>query len=168
MYINNEERKAKIGRINVSVSRDNSIKLRFTFPKGKRNDINISTNTDEGWIKALRIAQTINADIELGQFDSTLARYSSRRSQALELAGRELNLKEIWERYKDLKLTGCFYGCSPVRQPLSLVKTGFDDAAAVVRYRQNTHCCQNFTCCHQLVNFIKEKLTCHVLELIGL
>ena len=74
MYINNEERKAKIGKINVSVSRDNSIKLRFTYPKGVRRDINVCTNTDEGWVNALRIAQTINADIELGQFDNTLIR----------------------------------------------------------------------------------------------
>ena len=65
MYINNEERKAKIGIVSLSASRDNSIKLRFTYPKKKRNDLNVSTNTDEGWINALRIAQTINADIEL-------------------------------------------------------------------------------------------------------
>ena len=102
MYINNEERKAKIGKISVSASRDNSIKLRFTYPKGKRNDINISTNTDEGWVKALRVAQIINADIELGQFDSTLAKYSLKRSQALEIAQKEPNIKEIWERYKEL------------------------------------------------------------------
>ena len=102
MYINNEERKAKIGRVNVSVSRDNSIKLRFTYPKGKRNDINISTNTDEGWVNALKIAQAINADIELGQFDESLAKYSSRRSQALEIARKEPNVKKIWERYKEL------------------------------------------------------------------
>ena len=102
MYINNEERKAKIGRVNVSVSRENSIKLRFTYPKGKRNDINISTNTDEGWINALKIVQAINADIELGQFDDTLAKYSPRRSQTLEIAQKEPNLLEIWERYKEL------------------------------------------------------------------
>ena len=65
MYINNEERKAKIGKVSVSVSRGNSIKLRFIYPKGKRHDMNISTNTDEGWINALRIAQAINADIKL-------------------------------------------------------------------------------------------------------
>ena len=35
MYINNEERKAKIGKINVSVSRDNSIKLRFREQREK-------------------------------------------------------------------------------------------------------------------------------------
>ena len=102
MYIDNEERKAKIGKVSVSASRDNSIKLRFTYPKGKRNDINISTNTDEGWVNALRIAQMINADIELGQFDSTLAKYSPKRSQALEIAQKEPNIKEIWERYKEL------------------------------------------------------------------
>ena len=89
MYINNEERKAKIGIVSLSASRDNSIKLRFTYPKKKRNDINVATNTDEGWIKALRIAQLINTDIELGQFDPTLAKYSSRRSQAVELASKD-------------------------------------------------------------------------------
>jgi hypothetical protein len=73
MYINHEERKAKIGKISVSVSRDNSIKLRFTYPKGKRNDINISTNTDEGWVNALRIAQAINS------FSSTFAGYLPRQ-----------------------------------------------------------------------------------------
>ena len=41
--------------------------------------MNVSTNTNEGWINALRIAQAINADIELGQFDDTLAKYSPRR-----------------------------------------------------------------------------------------
>lgn len=102
MYINNEERKAKIGRINVSVSRDDTIKLRFTYPKGKRNDINISTNTDEGWLNALRVAHVINSDIELDNFDATLAKYSPRRSQALEIASREPDLLDIWERYKEL------------------------------------------------------------------
>ena len=86
MYINNEERKAKIGKVSVSVSRYDSINIRFTTTKGKRHDINVSTNTDEGWVNALRIAQSINADIELGQFDSTLAKYSPKRSQALEIA----------------------------------------------------------------------------------
>lgn len=102
MYINNEERKAKIGKVSVSVSRYDSINIRFTYPKGKRHDINVSTNTDEGWINALRIAQAINADIELGHFDDTLAKYSPRRSQTLELANKEPNLLEIWERYKEL------------------------------------------------------------------
>ena len=105
MYINNEERKAKIGIVSLSASRDNSIKLRFTYPKKKRNDLNVSTNTDEGWINALRIAQTINADIELGQFDSTLAKYSNRRSQALEIANRQPNLFDLWETYKEISKT---------------------------------------------------------------
>ena len=101
MYINNEERKAIIGIVSLSASRDNSIKLRFTYPKKKRKDLNVSTNTDEGWINALRIARTINADIELGQFDPTLAKYSSRKSQALEIANKQPNLLDLWETYKD-------------------------------------------------------------------
>ena len=103
MYINNGERKAKIGKVSVSVSRYDSINIRFTYPKRKRHDVNVSTNTDEGWINTLRIAQAINADIELGQFDDTLAKYSPKRSQSLELASRELNIVELWERYKDLR-----------------------------------------------------------------
>ncbi|MGV2827551.1 hypothetical protein [Myxosarcina sp. GI1(2024)] len=58
MYINNEERKAKIGIVKISVSRYDKINLRFTYPKKKRNDINVATNTEEGWVNALRIAQT--------------------------------------------------------------------------------------------------------------
>ena len=105
MYINNEERKAKIGKINVSASRDNSIKLRFTYPRGVRRDINVCTNTDEGWVNAIRIAQAINADIELGRFDDTLAKYSPRRSQALEIANKQPNLNDLWETYKETSKT---------------------------------------------------------------
>ncbi len=105
MYIDNEERKAKIGIIKISVSRYDTINLRFTYPKGKRHDINVATNTEEGWVNALRIAQTINADIELGQFDDTLAKYNSRRSQALEIANRQPNLLDLWQTYKETSKT---------------------------------------------------------------
>ena len=101
MYNNYEDRKAKIGRVSISV-RDNSVKLRFTYPKGKRHDINVATDTEQGWLKALRVAQVINADIELDQFDDTLAKYSSRRSQALEIANKPPNLLDLWETYKEL------------------------------------------------------------------
>ena len=102
MYINNEERKGKIGIVKISVSRYDTINLRFTYPKGKRHDINVATNTDEGWVNALRIAQIINGDIELGQFDQTLAKYSYRRSGALETANKQPNLIDLWETYKQL------------------------------------------------------------------
>jgi len=101
MYINNEERKAKIGIIKISVSRYETINLRFTYPKGKRHDINVASNTEEGWVNALRTAQTINADIELGQFDPTLARYNPRRLQSLEIATKQPNLIDLWETYKE-------------------------------------------------------------------
>ncbi|BAU66140.1 phage integrase family protein [Stanieria sp. NIES-3757] len=102
MYINHKERKAKIGKINISVSRNNTIKLRFTHPAGKRNDLNIASNTEQGWLNALRIAHIINSDIELNNFDPTLAKYSPNRAKALEIASRKPNLLEIWDRYKEL------------------------------------------------------------------
>lgn len=102
MYINNEEKKAKIGRVSVSVNRDNSIRIRFTYPKGTRHDFVLTTYTNEGWVKALRLAQTINADIELEQFDNTLVKYGSKKSQTLEISQKQPNLIEIWERYKEL------------------------------------------------------------------
>ena len=69
MYIHDEERKLKIGKVSVFACRDNYIKLRFTHSEGKRDDLNISLDTDEGWINAFRMAQIINAGIESGQFD---------------------------------------------------------------------------------------------------
>ncbi len=101
MYNSYEEKKAKVGRVSVSV-RDNSIKLRFTYPKGKMHDINVAVFSEPGWRKALGVAEAINFDIELDQFDTTLARYSPRRSQALEIANRPPNLLDLWETYKEL------------------------------------------------------------------
>lgn len=75
MYIDNNERKAKIGKINVS-AKDNSIRIRFTYPKGNRNKFNISENTEDGWLKGLEVARRINRDIEVGCFDASLASYS--------------------------------------------------------------------------------------------
>ena len=68
MYINHEERKAKIGKVSVGVDKRNTIRLRFTYPKGNRNEINIAANTEEGWLKALQIATIINSDIQLNNF----------------------------------------------------------------------------------------------------
>ena len=45
--------------------------------------MNISTNTDEGWINALRIAQAINADIKLKQ-DNLMTLWQNTVEDALK------------------------------------------------------------------------------------
>jgi len=99
MYIDNENKKAKIGRINVSV-RGNSVKIRFTYPKGTREDLKVATNTDEGWIRAIQVAQLINNDIELNQYDPTLAKYSVERASKLEITTKAPSLLDLWNSYK--------------------------------------------------------------------
>ena len=98
MYINHDERKAKIGKVSVSIDKRDTIRLRFTYPKGNRNEINLATNTEEGWLKALQVATIINSDIELGNFDETLAKYSPVKAQKLEIANRKPNLMHIGDR----------------------------------------------------------------------
>lgn len=99
MYIDNEAKKAKIGRINVYV-RGGSVKLRFTYPKKTRETLTAATDTETGWIKAIQTAQMINNDIELNQYDPTLAKYSIQRAAKLELATKAPNLLDLWESYK--------------------------------------------------------------------
>ncbi|MGB5709770.1 MAG: hypothetical protein WBM44_02505 [Waterburya sp.] len=99
MYIDNENKKAKIGKINVYV-RGNSVKLRFTYPKGTRETLSVATNTEAGWIKAIQTAQLINNDIELNQYDPSLAKYSVKRAAMLEVATKAPSLLDLWESYK--------------------------------------------------------------------
>ena len=99
MYIDNEHKKAKIGRVNVFAEK-NSIKLRFTYPKGTRETLSVATNTNEGWVKAIQTAQIINADIEFNQYDSTLAKYSVKRATRLKLETKLPNLLDLWSSYK--------------------------------------------------------------------
>ena len=55
---------------------------------------------------ALRAAQLINQDIDLGIFDDTYAKYSPTHAKRLELAQKETvrsyNIIELWERCKRL------------------------------------------------------------------
>lgn len=97
--------KAKIGRVSVDI-KASRYRLRWTFPRGKRHELRIAQVTDEGWITALKAAQLIDRDIDLGDFDETYARYSPTHAKTLELAQEKktktYTLIEIWERYKDL------------------------------------------------------------------
>ena len=61
MYINNEERKAKIGRISLSV-RNGSIKISFTYPINTKEDLTIGKDSDVVWASAIRLANIMNLD----------------------------------------------------------------------------------------------------------
>jgi integrase len=104
MYINNEERKAKIGRISLSV-RNGSIKIRFTYPTNTKEDLTVGKDSDVVWASAIRLANIINSDIETGNYDHTLAKYSVRRATKLTIANKQPSLIDVWETYKETSKT---------------------------------------------------------------
>ena len=101
MYIFGQD-SAKVGIVNV-VKRRGSYKLRFYYPPGNRHEISIAKITPEGWQEAIRAAQLIDRDCSLNDFDETYARYSPRHARKLKVSSKpkEVNLKEIWESYKE-------------------------------------------------------------------
>ena len=104
MYSKGKER-AKIGKVTLDINGDR-YRLRFTYPKGKRHQLKIAQVSDEGWALALKAAQLVNRDIDLGDFDESYARYSPTHAKALELAQEKktktYTLVQLWKRYKDL------------------------------------------------------------------
>ena len=103
MYTHNQEY-AKVGRVSVDI-KGKSYRIRFTYPEGNRHEFSIARVSSEGWTTAIKAAQLINRDIELGDFDDTYARYSPKHARQLKLAkqqaNKEYNLKELWELYKE-------------------------------------------------------------------
>lgn len=102
MYTDGQER-AKVGRVSVDI-KGKSYRLRFTYPEGERHEFSIARVSPEGWSTAIRAAQLINRDIDLGDFDSSFARYSPKHAKSFQIAKeearKEYNLKELWEMYK--------------------------------------------------------------------
>ena len=100
MYIDNTNRNAKIGIVSIDVKKG-SIRIRFTYPQGKRNEFNVGVSSELTWQSALRTAQIIDRDISINDFDSTLIRYRPKLAQALQIATRQPNLLSLWETYKE-------------------------------------------------------------------
>lgn len=101
MYIDNSQQKAKIGRVSIDV-KENRIRIRFTYPKGKRNDFYAGEPSDRNWQRAIATAQTIDNDIYLGLYDPTLAKYKPERAKSFKVVEKQPNLKDLWNIYKGL------------------------------------------------------------------
>jgi integrase len=104
MYLEGQK-KAEIGRIQIDI-KGKSYRLRFTYPEKNRHELTISRVSTEGWTTAIRAAQLINRDIDLGDFDDSYARYSPRHAKKIEIAAKKASKKysllELWEQYKKL------------------------------------------------------------------
>ncbi len=92
-----------IGKVSIDQN-SNKFRLRFTYPKGKRNQLRMNGSWDE----AARIARIIDRDIQLNDVDLSYVRYSPKHSVIYqtsitkEAKQKKLNLIDIWERYKEL------------------------------------------------------------------
>lgn len=100
MYIDNQSYKAKIGIVNLDV-KGSSIRVRFTYPKGKRQEFNTGKFSEINWQSAIRTAQLIDRDISIGDFDTSLVRYRPKLAKALEIANKKPNLVDLWNSYKE-------------------------------------------------------------------
>ena len=74
MYIDDLNRKAKIGVVSIDTNDNRVIRIRYTYPKGKRNAFYAGSITDENWRKAIKTANMIDRDISIGDYDHTLAK----------------------------------------------------------------------------------------------
>ena len=97
-----DKKRAKVGKVTIDIT-GNRYRLRFTHPKGQRQQFKIIGEiSDDTWALALQTASLVNRDIALDDVDFTYARYSAYRASSLKIAQKEPNIKEIWERYKEL------------------------------------------------------------------
>ena len=100
MYSDQENQRAKIGKVNVDYN-SNKYRLRWTYPTGNRNQIRLDVN----WQEALRIAKIINRDIEINDVDLSYGRYSAKHAQSIQIANKQPNLLDLWNTYKETSKT---------------------------------------------------------------
>lgn len=104
MYIDDLNRKAKIGIVTVDANDNRSIRIRYTYPKGQRNVFYTGKITTANWNKAIQIATVIDEDINSGCHDDTLSKYKSSKSQAqkIKVVEKIPNLSNIWDNYSSV------------------------------------------------------------------
>lgn len=99
MYIDESSYKAKIGVVSIDTINNKVIRIRYTYPKRKRNAFYVGIH-EENWREAVKTAHIIDRDISIGNYDSTLARYKPNKAQTKVV--EKPNLLDIWEVYKDI------------------------------------------------------------------
>ena len=102
MYIDELKRKAKIGKVSIDVKNGRAIRIRFTYPKGKRNKLYAGTVTEKNWREAIKTATIIDGDISTNNYDFTLTRYKLKQAQVIEVVEKLPNLSDIWNNYSSV------------------------------------------------------------------
>ena len=102
MYIDELNRKAKIGKVSIDIKDNRAIRIRYTYPKGKRNKLYAGTVTYENWREAIKTATIIDGDISTGDYDFTLTKYKLKQAQVIEVVDKIPNLLQIWENYRSV------------------------------------------------------------------
>ncbi len=85
MYIDKSSYKAKIGVVSIDTINNKVIRIRYTYPKGKRNAFYVGIINEKNWREAVKTAHIIDRDINIGDYDPTLARYKPKKAQTLEV-----------------------------------------------------------------------------------
>jgi integrase len=98
----------RVGKVSITTTNFDSLRIRFTYPKGDRQQLALGKADDATWEKAIRIAAMINRDIDFGDVDLTFARYLPSKKKIEPRASNEnktpkLNLKQLWDDYKAIK-----------------------------------------------------------------
>ena len=70
MYIDESSYKAKIGVVSIDTINNKVIRIRYTYPKGKRNAFYVGIINEENWREAVKTAHIIDRDISIGDYPS--------------------------------------------------------------------------------------------------
>ena len=60
MYIDESSYKAKIGVVSIDTINNKVIKIRYTYPKGKRNAFYVGVINEKNWRDAVKIALAVD------------------------------------------------------------------------------------------------------------
>jgi integrase len=89
----------KYGKVSIEDDRG-YYRLRWTY-RDKRLCLAIGrADTEAALLAAEAKAQQINSDLMMDRFDESLARYSQKHADALKAKKKGLDLREVWEKYK--------------------------------------------------------------------
>ncbi len=99
MCINESSYKAKIGVVSIDTINNKVIRIKYTYPKGKRNAFYVGIINEENWREAIKTAHIIDRNISIGDYDPTLVRYKLNKAQTLEVVEKQSNPYVLYENF---------------------------------------------------------------------